>query len=56
MVYLSDVSHIPDEAWRVIETSGRPGPHPYDFFIIDCVRIGRLAAHFGIKVGSRRVA
>jgi hypothetical protein len=50
MVYMSDVSDIPVEAWKTIETSGHPGPHPYQLFLVDCLRPSRLAAHFGVKV------
>ncbi|CAE6426630.1 unnamed protein product [Rhizoctonia solani] len=49
MVYMSDVSGIPDQAWNTIEASGAGGPHPYQIFAVDCLRLTRLVAHFGVK-------
>ncbi|CAE6495800.1 unnamed protein product [Rhizoctonia solani] len=49
MVYMSDVSGIPDQTWDTIEALGGSGPHPYQIFAVDCLKLGRLVAHFGIK-------
>lgn len=47
MVYMSDVSLIPPEAWRTIEASGA---HGYQIFVVDCLRIEAIISHFGMKV------
>ncbi|CAE6508696.1 unnamed protein product, partial [Rhizoctonia solani] len=49
MVYMSDVSGIPDQTWNTIEALGRSGPHPYQIFAVDCLRLNQLVAHFGVK-------
>ncbi|KDN49097.1 hypothetical protein RSAG8_02450, partial [Rhizoctonia solani AG-8 WAC10335] len=49
MVYMSDVSGIPDRTWNTIEALGGSGPHPYQIFAVDCLRLTRLVAHFGVK-------
>ncbi|CAE6451772.1 unnamed protein product [Rhizoctonia solani] len=49
MVYMSDVSGIPDQTWDTIDTLGGSGPHPYHIFAVDCLRLNRLVAHFGVK-------
>jgi phosphoribosyl 1,2-cyclic phosphodiesterase len=46
MVYMSDVSFIPDEAWRTIEARSKA----YDVFVVDCLKLELHISHFGIKV------
>ncbi|CAE6399228.1 unnamed protein product [Rhizoctonia solani] len=49
MVYMSDVSNIPDNTWDVIEACGGLGPYPYQLFAVDCLTLRSLTAHFGVK-------
>ncbi|KAG8769418.1 hypothetical protein FRC12_004985 [Ceratobasidium sp. 428] len=46
LIYMSDVSYIPDTAWEVI--SARSGS--FEAFIVDCLRIEHHVSHYGIKV------
>lgn len=40
---MSDVSHIPEATWAVIEARKRP----YSVFVVDCLRIQPHTSHFG---------
>ncbi|KAG8714522.1 hypothetical protein FRC09_017528 [Ceratobasidium sp. 395] len=45
LIYMSDVSYIPDTAWEVI--SARSGS--FEAFVVDCLRIEHHISHYGIK-------
>ncbi|KZS93231.1 hypothetical protein SISNIDRAFT_411259 [Sistotremastrum niveocremeum HHB9708] len=40
--YMSDVSHIPEETWRILERK------TYSMLVVDCLRITHHTSHFGI--------
>jgi len=55
VVYLADVSHIPDDSWPIIESS----PETLPVFILDCLNIQAHVSHFGWAEAittARRVA
>lgn len=55
VVYMSDVSYIPETAWQVIEKAKR---RPYSLFIVDCLRLSPHTSHFGLSqavVAARRL-
>lgn len=39
---MSDVSHIPEETWRILERK------TYSMLVVDCLRITHHTSHFGI--------
>lgn len=44
-MYMSDVSHIPEDTWSLLEqNSGRPLP----VFVCDCLRLHAHASHMGL--------
>ncbi|KAF8592013.1 hypothetical protein K439DRAFT_1643968 [Ramaria rubella] len=45
IVYMSDVSHIPETAWAVIEATKQ---RPWSLFVVDCLRIQPHTSHFGL--------
>ncbi|KAF8602354.1 hypothetical protein BDV93DRAFT_494878 [Ceratobasidium sp. AG-I] len=49
MVYMSDVSFIPPEAWQTIEASRGEGARGYQIFVVDCLRMEAIVSHFGMK-------
>lgn len=56
LVYMSDVSNIPEEAWQVIHhppappssSSAVPSPPLYQTFIVDVLRPAPFVSHFGL--------
>lgn len=44
VVYLSDVSHIPEESWPVIKSASNTLP----VFVLDCLNLDSHTSHFGI--------
>lgn len=44
IAYISDVSHIPDEAWELLESNGPPA-----IFVLDCLRMHPHTSHFGLS-------
>lgn len=47
IVYLSDVSHIPEDAWEIIhDKGGRDGPLP--LCVLDCLSLKGHISHFGL--------
>ncbi|THH21003.1 hypothetical protein EW146_g468 [Bondarzewia mesenterica] len=55
VIYLSDVSHIPDDSWALLEGPTDNGngdsipQQPYPVFILDCLRLHPHTSHLGIK-------
>jgi len=48
IVYLSDVSHIPEDAWAIIHNKkGREG-RPLPLCILDCLHLSPHTSHFGL--------
>lgn len=45
IVYMSDVSHIPESTWDFIFSINRTTP--YKAFIVDCLKIHPYTSHFG---------
>lgn len=45
VVYISDVSYIPEATWQIIETTRK---RPYSLFILDCLRPLPHTSHFGL--------
>ncbi|KIJ45707.1 hypothetical protein M422DRAFT_166522 [Sphaerobolus stellatus SS14] len=45
VVYISDVSEIPPEAWRTIEKAKK---RPYSLFVLDCLRPRPHPSHYGL--------
>ncbi|GLB36495.1 putative beta-lactamase superfamily domain containing protein [Lyophyllum shimeji] len=49
VVYISDVSHIPDDKWAVIR-SKRPGDDgPLPVLVLDCLRLRTHTSHYGLE-------
>lgn len=46
LVYISDVSHIPDDTWSLLERN-QNGTHPV--LVLDCLRLLKHTSHFGIN-------
>jgi hypothetical protein len=52
VIYLSDVSHIPDDAWTLFEQPVANGdePHkPHAVLVLDCLRLDKHTSHYGLK-------
>ncbi|KAG9075052.1 hypothetical protein FS749_013322, partial [Ceratobasidium sp. UAMH 11750] len=45
LVYMSDVSHIPETAWEVIKARS----NSFKVFVVDCLKLEHHISHFGIK-------
>jgi phosphoribosyl 1,2-cyclic phosphodiesterase len=55
VVYLADVSHIPDDAWSLLE---HHWTSPLPVFVCDCLRLYAHTSHFGLGeaiAASRRI-
>jgi hypothetical protein len=64
MVYMSDVSHIPEDAWKTIQSrspaslslDGSGSGHEistqarYKVLIVDCLKLEPHTSHFGLQV------
>lgn len=48
IIYMSDVSYIPDDKWPIIE-SRAPNGRPLPVLILDCLRLRPHTSHFGLK-------
>lgn len=46
VIYLADVSHIPEDAWAIMKPSSDEAPLPV--FILDCLRIEPHLSHIGL--------
>ena len=47
LVYISDVSHIPEDVWSLLERN--KGEQPYPVLVLDCLRLSNHTSHFGVK-------
>ena len=50
VVYLSDVSHIPEDVWTLFDRSGdddKQSPRP-SVFVLDCLRLTPHTSHLGL--------
>jgi len=63
VIYISDVSHIPEATWALLEAPRRADPeHVYSVFVVDCLRFTPHTSHFGLnasvnairRLGARR--
>jgi hypothetical protein len=45
IVYLSDVSYIPDDVWPIFETNGTS---PLPVCVLDCLKLHRHTSHMGL--------
>lgn len=48
VVYISDVSFIPEDSWRVI-LPVHQGAERVPLFVIDCLRLNKHISHFGVR-------
>ncbi|KII93635.1 hypothetical protein PLICRDRAFT_35866 [Plicaturopsis crispa FD-325 SS-3] len=59
LVYISDVSHIPDDTWSLLEQP-RPDEGPLPVFVLDCLRLHPHTSHLGfgdsVKTARRLAA
>ncbi|EGO28417.1 hypothetical protein SERLADRAFT_458787 [Serpula lacrymans var. lacrymans S7.9] len=46
MIYLSDVSHIPEDTWKVLKPEGKDPPQ---VLVIDCLRLNGHTSHMGLQ-------
>ncbi|KAG6891392.1 hypothetical protein C0992_007615 [Termitomyces sp. T32_za158] len=58
IIYMSDVSYIPDDKWPIIESRG-PNGRALPVLVLDCLRLRPHTSHFGLEDAvdtARRVA
>lgn len=61
-MYISDVSHIPDHVWNILQRKQGSGGQPLPVLVLDCLRLRPFISHFGIadavtvakKIGATR--
>lgn len=49
MLYISDVSHIPEETWNLLEQSQEQEGKPCPVLVLDCLRLLKHTSHFGVN-------
>ncbi|RDB29497.1 hypothetical protein Hypma_015168 [Hypsizygus marmoreus] len=50
VVYISDVSHIPEDKWRIIQSRLLPSENsPLPVLVLDCLRLRPHTSHFGVE-------
>jgi phosphoribosyl 1,2-cyclic phosphodiesterase len=49
VVYISDVSHIPEDTWSILEEPSPNWVGSVPVFICDCLRLHPHTSHFGLK-------
>ena len=50
VVYISDVSFIPDDTWALLEAPEEGGSkRAYPVFVVDCLRFNAHISHYGLK-------
>ncbi|KAF8898473.1 beta-lactamase-like protein [Infundibulicybe gibba] len=49
LVYLSDVSHIPNDAWPIISFKNSQGSGKLPVLVLDCLGLEQHTSHFGIR-------
>ena len=47
ILYISDVSHIPEDKWSILET--RPSGKPLPVLVLDCLRLRPHTSHIGLE-------
>lgn len=47
IVYISDVSHIPEDKWPILET--RPSDKSLPVLVLDCLRLRPYTSHIGLE-------
>lgn len=55
LVYISDVSHIPNDTWSLLERN-QNGTYPV--LVLDCLRLVKHTSHFGVNeavTNARRI-
>jgi hypothetical protein len=46
LVYISDVSHIPEETWEILENNRK---QRISVCVLDCLRLMKHTSHFGVN-------
>jgi len=49
VVYISDVSHIPDDKWAVIQSKRSGDDRPLPVLVLDCLRLLPHTSHYGLE-------
>ncbi|KAF9458325.1 beta-lactamase-like protein [Collybia nuda] len=49
VVYISDVSHIPEEKWKIIESRQPDSGAPLPVLVLDCLGLRVHTSHMGLK-------
>lgn len=49
VVYISDVSHIPEDKWPIIESKRPGGDAPLPVLVLDCLGLKPHTSHYGLK-------
>jgi hypothetical protein len=49
IVYISDVSYIPEEKWPIIESKRPCSDAPLPVLVLDCLRLRPHTSHMGLK-------
>jgi len=47
IVYISDVSYIPEDVWKLLDRNRKSRPYPV--LVLDCLRLENHTSHFGLK-------
>jgi len=58
IIYMSDVSYIPEHVWSTLlpdEANGDPRTHNVPVFVVDCLRLEEQGTHFGVKDAVKAV-
>lgn len=56
VIYISDVSHIPEDAWSLILARDRPEvDERVPLLVLDCLRVTPHTSHFGLKQATETV-
>lgn len=49
LVYMSDVSYIPEDVWATLIPSRSSGGAPLPVFVVDCLNLYPHTSHFGLR-------
>jgi len=47
LVYMSDVSHIPDDKWAIIQSKQPGDDNPLPVLVVDCLGLKPHTSHYG---------